>query len=139
MQAVIKMTPFFPEDEGTSLSHVRPVRQEGAGNVAVGHASPNDFSMMWMNPIQQKVWQSAEPPKFDGQSKNWPQFRRNWTKYLSMVDPGNKLGELEKSVSFKRQLPPHLVEEIEAHEMTKKSLQSYLAKLEIRFGNTDKI
>jgi hypothetical protein len=116
----------------TSFPPVGTVHQV---HVSAINTVPNAYPT-FLHPCQQEVLKSLIKPKFTGYAYDWPQFVRDWDKYVIRIACGQILSDPEKLALFEsaidRESNLWLQSLKDSDEGT--SYQLFFAKMEDRFG-----
>ena len=91
---------------------------------------------LFLHPCQQEVLKSLSKPHFTGYALDWPQFAREWEKYLTRIACGQVLSDHEKLALFESAINKESVLWMQSlkDSVTGTTYQAFYAKMEDRYG-----
>jgi len=103
---------------------------------ALTNNTPNTNFPLFLHPCQQEVLKSLSKPRFTGYALDWPQFAREWEKYLTKIACGQVLSDPEKLALFEGAIDKESVLWMQSlkDSDTGTTYQAFYAKMEDRYG-----
>ncbi len=104
-------------------------------NVLTGN-SGNTTYPLFLHPCQQEVLKSLSKPHFSGYTLDWPQFARDWEKYLTKIACGQVLSDPEKLALFEGVIDKESALRMQSLKDSDfgTTYQAFYAKMEDRYG-----